>query len=89
MLTTRDLKRYRELIEAAVADLGRDDMGVGDVRETHDGKVTVEFRRGTHSDVREISVGALETRRERAPSGDEGDPAPEQVEVEQDVMRNA
>lgn len=86
MLAVKDVERYRQVIQEAVADLGRDDVGVGEVRVGDDGVLAVELRRGTHSDVREISVEALQNR-ETAHQAVMKAIRPLTKEVEQDVMR--
>jgi len=77
MVTTRDIERYRQVIQEAVADLGREDMGVGDVRVAQHGVLAVEFRRGTHAGCPRDSGQRTAEPGECAPGGHEGDPAAE------------
>ena len=88
MLSPKDLEKYRQVIQEAVANIGRDDMGVGEVREISAGMLSVEFRRGTHRDVREIAVGELQTR-ELANQAALKAIRPLSKEVEQEALRNA
>ena len=88
MLSHKDLEKYRQVIQEAVANIGRDDMGVGEVREISAGTLSVEFRRGTHRDVREIAVGELQTR-ELANQAALKAIRPLSKEVEQEALRNA
>ena len=88
MLSHKDLEKYRQVIQEAVANIGRDDMGVGEVREISGGMLSVEFRRGTHRDVREIAVGELQTR-ELANQAALKAIRPLSKEVEQEALRNA
>lgn len=60
MLRDRELEQYRRVVEEAVADTGRDDIGVGAVTEAEGGKIAVEFSRGTHTYQAEIPAAALQ-----------------------------
>jgi hypothetical protein len=55
----RTLERHREQLQRLVMDLGRDDMGVGDVRAMGD---TLHFTltSGSHVQVGEISLHVLD-----------------------------
>jgi hypothetical protein len=88
MLSSKDIEKYRLVIQEAIGNIGRDDMGVGEVRETSNGMLTVEFRRGSHRDVREIPVEALQTR-ELANQAALKAIRPLSKEVEQDALRRA
>lgn len=59
MLREKDLEQYRRVVEEAVANAGRDDIGVGAVSERTEGVLTVEFSRGTHHHSAEIPVAEL------------------------------
>ncbi|HLW46421.1 MAG TPA: hypothetical protein VKW09_01465 [bacterium] len=59
MLRDKDLEQYRRVVEEAVANTGRDDIGVGAVSERTEGVLTVEFSRGTHRHSAEIPVAEL------------------------------
>jgi hypothetical protein len=60
MLRDKDLEQYRRVVEEAVANIGRDDIGVGSVSERTEGVLTVEFSRGTHHHSAEIPVADLQ-----------------------------
>ena len=62
MSTSKDLRKYREIIEEAVVAMGRDDVGVGEVSEDEGGMLLVNFSRGAHSAVEEIPVDMLRDR---------------------------
>jgi hypothetical protein len=64
MLSTKDLQQYRQTIEAALAGLGRDDVGVGEVAEIGDGILSVTFSRGPHTFVANVPVDKLRDREE-------------------------
>ncbi len=71
MLTSKDLQRYRQIIEEAVVGLGRDDMGIGEVVEAREGVLSVTFSRGAHTFVADIPADALQDKEsaERAVRG--------------------
>jgi hypothetical protein len=60
MLRDKDFEQYRRVVEEAVANSGRDDIGVGAVSEHAEGVITVEFSRGTHRHTAEIPVAELQ-----------------------------
>jgi hypothetical protein len=60
MLRDKDLEQYRRVVEETVANIGRDDIGVGSVSEHTEGVLTVEFSRGTHHHSAEIPVADLQ-----------------------------
>ena len=60
MLTSKDLARYRQVVEEAVAALGRDDIGVN-VEDGGPGMLAVTFSRGTHSHKAQIPIDPLQT----------------------------
>jgi hypothetical protein len=60
MLRDKDLEQYRRVVEEAVANTGRDDIGVGAVSERTEGVLTVEFSRGTHHRTAEVPVAELQ-----------------------------
>ncbi len=64
MLTKKDLEKYREIIGGAVIELGRDDVGVGDVAEVREGVLSVTFSRGTRTSSAEIGVDRLQDHEE-------------------------
>ncbi len=64
MSTGKDLQKYRQAIEGALAELGRDDIGVGDVTETQEGILSVLFSRGTHQHVADIPIDKMENHEE-------------------------
>ncbi len=59
MHTTKDLQKYRQIIEGALVELGRDDVGVGEVTEPHEGILSVLFSRGTHTHTADIPIDKL------------------------------
>lgn len=59
MLSEKDLQGYRLAIEEAVVGVGRDDVGVGEVKEVREGMIEVTFSRGTHTSTAEIPVDQL------------------------------
>ena len=59
MLRDKELQQYRRVVEEAVANTGRDDIGVGAISERPDGLIAVEFSRGTRRHTAEIPVAEL------------------------------
>ncbi|HLW60408.1 MAG TPA: hypothetical protein VKV57_10865 [bacterium] len=59
MIAAKDFKKYRGVVEQAVAALGRDDVGVGSIEVTGDDTLIVTFSRGTYVHTAHIPVGAL------------------------------
>jgi hypothetical protein len=47
------------VVEEAVADTGRDDIGVGAISKRPDGLIAVEFSRGTRRHTAEIPLSEL------------------------------
>ncbi len=64
MSTGRNLQKYRQAIEEALAELGRDDVGVGAIVETHEGILSVTFSRGTHQHTADIPIDKMKDREE-------------------------
>lgn len=60
MVTSKDLARYRQVVEEALVALGRDDVGVG-VEDGGDGMLAVTFLRGAHTHAARIPLDALRT----------------------------
>jgi hypothetical protein len=59
MLRDKELEQYRRVVEEAVANTGRDDIGVGAISEPKEGLIAVEFSRGTRRHTAEILVAEL------------------------------
>jgi len=59
MLRDKELQQYRRAVEEAVANNGRDDIGVGAISEPAEGLIAVEFSRGTRRHTVEIPVAEL------------------------------
>jgi hypothetical protein len=59
MLRDKELEQYRRVVEEAVINAGRDDIGIGAVSERTKGLITVEFSRGTRRHTAEIPVAEL------------------------------
>jgi len=55
----KELEQYRRVVEEAVANTGRDDIGVGAISERAEGLIAVEFSRGTRHHDAEIPVAEL------------------------------
>jgi hypothetical protein len=64
MLTRRDLEKYRQAIEGALPELGRDDVGVGDVTEPREGVLCVLLSRGATRHAADIPIEKLENHEE-------------------------
>ncbi len=62
MPSARELQRYRRMVEDVLSGLGRDDVGVGDVREIRDGVLAITLSRGPHTYTTEIPADQLRTR---------------------------
>jgi len=60
MQTNKDLQKHRQMIEAAVVELGRDDVGIGDVSEAQEGILSVTFSRGTLAHTADVPVEKLQ-----------------------------
>jgi len=88
MRASKNLAQYRQALQEAVGALGRDDIGVGEVRLIRDGVLAVTFQRGTHQDVREIPVDTLQ-RRDTAHQAVTEAIRPLSKEVEREVMERA
>lgn len=62
MAATHNTQRYRQVIEEALAALGRDDVGVGGVSESSDGILRVTFSRGPHTHTIDVALDQLRDR---------------------------
>ncbi len=60
MLTSKDLAKYRTIVEEAVVALGRADIGVN-AEDGGPGVLAVMFSHGKHSHTAYIPVDALQT----------------------------
>jgi hypothetical protein len=58
-LRDNELEQYRRVVEDAVADTGRDEIGVGAISKRPDGLIAVEFSRGTRRHTAEIPLSEL------------------------------
>ena len=63
MLKPKELERYRAAIEEALVALGRDDVGVGEVKASSENNMlSVTLSRGTHSYDVDLPVEKLNDR---------------------------
>jgi len=62
MLKPKDLEKYRAAIEEALVALGRDDVGVGEVKASSENMLSVTLSRGTRNYVVDIAVDRLNDR---------------------------
>ena len=62
MLKPKELEKYRAAIEEALVALGRDDVGVGEVKESSENMLSVTLSRGTHSSAVDLPVEKLNDR---------------------------
>lgn len=63
-MTERDLETHRNMLQALVSSLGRDDIAVGEVTQD-DGRLRFTLTRGEHTHSDEIPIDVLADR-ERA-----------------------
>jgi hypothetical protein len=62
MLKPKDLEKYRAAIEEALVALGRDDVGVGEVKASSENTLSVTLSRGTHNYAVDLPVEKLNDR---------------------------
>ena len=58
----KELEKYRAAIEEALVALGRDDVGVGEVKASSENMLSVTLSRGTRNYVVDIPVDRLNDR---------------------------
>ena len=58
----KELEKYRAAIEEALVALGRDDVGVGEVKASSENTLSVTLSRGTRNYVVDIPVDRLNDR---------------------------
>jgi len=59
MLRDKELGQYLRVVEEAVANTGRDDIGVGAISQPSESLIAVEFSRGARRHTAEIPVAEL------------------------------
>jgi hypothetical protein len=62
MVKPKDLEKYRAAIEEALVALGRDDVGVGEVKASSENTLSVTLSRGTHNYAVDLPVEKLNDR---------------------------
>ncbi len=60
MADPKQLQEYRRFIEQTLVAMGRDDVGVGDVVEKHEGMLGVTLSRGSHTHTVDVPISQLQ-----------------------------